>query len=66
MRFRTASWSHKESFGNELERLWYVRLYRFLEKTRAFALPVRVADALGIGMNRIYMATKLPHTEPKA
>ena len=58
MRFRTSSWSHHGSFGNELERLWYVRLYRFLEKTRAFALPVRFADALGIGMNRIYIASK--------
>jgi len=58
MRFRTSSWAHHGSFGNELERLWYVRLYRFLEKTRALALPVRFADALGIGMNRIYVASK--------
>ena len=57
-RFRTASWSHHESFGDDLERLWYVRLYRFLEKSRVFALPVRLADALGIGMNRIYVASK--------
>ena len=58
MRFRATSWFHKESFGNNLERLWYVRLYRFLEKARAFALPVRFADAWGIGMNRIYIASK--------
>ena len=58
MRFRTASWFHHESFGDDLERIWYVRLYRFLEKTRAFAFPVRLADALGIGMNRIYVASK--------
>ena len=47
-----------DSFGSGLECLWYIRLYRFLEKTRAFALPVRFADALGIGMNRIYIASK--------
>ena len=58
MRFRVFSWAHHQSFGNELERLWYVRLFRFLEKARAFALPVRFADALGIGMNQIYVATK--------
>jgi SAM-dependent methyltransferase len=58
MRFRHCSWFIAESFGDELERLWYVRLYRFLEKSRAFALPVRFADTLGIGMNRIYIATK--------
>jgi len=58
MRFRIATWAHHPSFGNALERLWYVRLYRFLEKTRALALPVRFADALGIGTNRIYIAAK--------
>jgi SAM-dependent methyltransferase len=58
MRFRPSSWIEAETFDGELERLWYVRLYRFLEKSRAFALPVRFADALGIGMNRIYIATK--------
>jgi SAM-dependent methyltransferase len=58
MRFRPTAWCHAESFGNEQERLWYVRLYRFLERSRAFALPVRCADALGIGMNRIYVAVK--------
>ena len=57
-RFKTDCWYNNESFGDELERLWYVRLYRFLEKIRAFALPVRCADALGIGMNRIYIAAK--------
>jgi SAM-dependent methyltransferase len=57
MRFRSGAWVHHE-FDNELERLWYVRLYRFLERSRAFALPVRCADALGIGMNRIYVAAK--------
>ena len=59
MRFQQSPHLGKvDPLSSEHERLWYVRLYRFLEKIRFFALPVRCADALGVGVNRIYIAVK--------
>ncbi|MDR0336662.1 MAG: class I SAM-dependent methyltransferase [Planctomycetaceae bacterium] len=40
------------------EKIWFVRLYRFFETIRIHAWLMRFGDAIGMGDDRLYFATK--------
>jgi 2-polyprenyl-3-methyl-5-hydroxy-6-metoxy-1,4-benzoquinol methylase len=42
----------------EQEKIWFVRLFRLLEKARIHSWLMRFADSIGMGDDRIYFATK--------
>ncbi|MDR2757018.1 MAG: class I SAM-dependent methyltransferase [Planctomycetaceae bacterium] len=45
-------------FEKNQEKIWFIRLYRFLEKIRIHAWLMRFGDAIGMGDDRLYFATK--------
>jgi SAM-dependent methyltransferase len=50
--------SIEKYFDEEQEKIWFIRLYRFFEKIRIHAWLMRFGDAIGMGDDRIYFATK--------
>jgi SAM-dependent methyltransferase len=50
--------SIEKYFNEEQEKIWFIRLYRFVEKIRIHAWLMRFGDAIGMGDDRLYFATK--------